>query len=237
MDRHEAILIIGPTGSGKTPLGDLIEERGLWNCPCAHFDFGRELRRIAAGGDPLFEPDEIAFIREVLDEGRLLEDEHFHIAWKILTAFIAERCRSEDADKTNRAPSAWTLPKATPSRRDGGRSAISAVNPLVVLNGLPRHIGQAGDVDCMVDIKTVIHLNCTPKVVVHRIQTNAGGDRTRRADDALAAVRKKLALFEERTRPLVEHYAALGANVVEIEIAPDTTPETVLATLEHQPDK
>ena len=210
MDRHEATLIIGPTGSGKTPLGELLEERGLCARPCRHFDFGRELRRVAAEtvegqaatSTSLFEPDEIAFIREVLDKGRLLEDEHFHIAWKILTAFIAERHAGH--------------------------------NDLIVLNGLPRHIGQAGDVDCMVEITAVIHLNCTPEVVVNRIQANAGGDRTRRTDDALAAVRKKLALFEERTRPLVKHYAALGANVVEIEITPDTTPEDIIACLEDK---
>ena len=218
LHKHEAILLIGPTGSGKTPLGELLEEHGLWGGPCAHFAFGRELRRIAAGpGRPepvegraataasLFEPDEIAFIREVLNEGRLLEDEHFHIAWKILTAFIAERHTGH--------------------------------GDLIVLNGLPRHIGQAGDVDCMVEIAAVVHLNCTPEVVVDRIQTNTGGDRTHRTDDALAAVRRKLALFDERTRPLVDHYAALGANIIEIDIAPGTTPDAVLATLERQQDK
>lgn len=205
MQRHEAILLIGPTGSGKTPLGDLLDERGVSGRPCAHFDFGRELRRVGRDGDPLFDPDEIASVRRVLDEGLLLENEHFHIVWKILTAFIAERCTGHD--------------------------------DLIVLNGLPRHIGQAGDVDCMVEIKTIVHLNCAPEVVLERIRTNAGGDRGHRADDAAAAVRKRLADFDERTRPLLEHYRALGANVVEVDIAPDTTPDAVLAPLERRPGK
>jgi adenylate kinase len=210
LDRHEAILLIGPTGSGKTPLGELLEESGLWGRPCAHFDFGRELRRVGRDGDPLFHPDEIAFIRRVLDEGLLLEDEHFHVAWKILTAFIAGRCRPEDG-------------------------ALAAHHsPLIVLNGLPRHVGQAGDVDCMVDVEAVIHLNCTPEVVLERIRTNAGGDRAHRADDALAAVRKRLADFGERTRPVVDHYAALGANIVEIEITPDTTPGDMMTSMEDK---
>jgi len=202
LDKHEAILLIGPTGSGKTPLGDLFEDRGLWGRPCAHFDFGRELRRIGRDGDPLFDPDEIAFIRRVLDEGLLLENEHFHVAWKILTAFIAGRC--------------------------------SGHNGLIVLNGLPRHVGQAGDVDCMVDVGAVVHLNCTPEAVLERIRTNAGGDRTRRADDALAAVRKRLADFDERTRPVLEHYRALGASVVEIDVAPDATSEDIMTSLEDR---
>ena len=200
MDKHEAILLIGPTGSGKTPLGDLLDERGLWGRPCAHFDFGRELRRIGRDGDPLFDPDEIAFIRRVLDEGLLLENEHFHVAWKILTAFIA------------------------------GRHA--GHNRLLVLNGLPRHVGQAGDVDCMVDVGAVIHLNCTPEVVLERIRTNAGGDRSRRADDVLAAVRKRLTDFDERTRPLVDHYRALGARGIEIEVARGTMPENIITCVE-----
>ncbi|MFH1730406.1 MAG: nucleoside monophosphate kinase [Planctomycetota bacterium] len=206
MDRHEAILLIGPTGSGKTPLGDLLEERGLRDRPCAHFDFGRELRRMARESDSLFDADEVAFIREVLEEGALLENEHFHVAEKILAAFLAGRL----------AP----------------RAAVRDPRPaLVVLNGLPRHIGQAANVDRIVDIRAVIHLNCTPEVVLERIRTNAGGDRARRADDELAAVRRKLALFKERTKPLVEHYAGAGASIAEIEVRAETSPEAVRAAL------
>ena len=204
MDRHEAILLIGPTGSGKTPLGDLLEERGLppSGRRCVHFDFGRELRRIAREDDALFDADEVAFIRDVLEEGALLENEHFHVAEKILTAFLAGRLG----------------PQA------GIRDPQSA---LVVLNGLPRHVGQAADVDRIVDIRAVIRLNCTPEIVLERIRTNAGGDRVRRADDDLAAVRSKLALFAERTKPLLAHYAARGATALEIEVTANTVPETV----------
>lgn len=204
MDRHEAILLIGPTGSGKTPLGDLLEERGLppSGRRCVHFDFGRELRRIAREDDSLFDADEVAFIRDVLEEGALLENEHFHVAEKILTAFLAGRLG----------------PQA------GIRDPQSA---LVVLNGLPRHVGQAADVDRIVDIRAVIRLNCTPEIVLERIRTNAGGDRVRRADDDLAAVRSKLALFAERTKPLLAHYAARGATALEIEVTANTVPETV----------
>ena len=42
-----ALLLIGPTGSGKTPLGELLERSGLWGRPCRHFDFGERMRRIA----------------------------------------------------------------------------------------------------------------------------------------------------------------------------------------------
>ncbi|MCX7427258.1 MAG: hypothetical protein NTW96_16720 [Planctomycetia bacterium] len=44
--RNDAMLLLGPTGSGKTPLGDLLERRGLGGRRCVHFDFGAHLRRI-----------------------------------------------------------------------------------------------------------------------------------------------------------------------------------------------
>ena len=49
MARPAALLLIGPTGSGKTPLGDLLDREGLWHRRCCHFDFGERMRRIVAG--------------------------------------------------------------------------------------------------------------------------------------------------------------------------------------------
>ncbi len=40
MKKQEAILFLGPTGSGKTPYGELIEWQGLGGRKCAHFYFG-----------------------------------------------------------------------------------------------------------------------------------------------------------------------------------------------------
>ena len=87
-----AMLLIGPTGSGKTPLGEAIEAGGVDGLRCVHFDFGLHLRRAADGGAGLLGDDEAAFVREMLEANRLLEDEHFHIAEKLLRAFLADRC-------------------------------------------------------------------------------------------------------------------------------------------------
>ena len=123
---HEAILLIGPTGSGKTPLGDVLEAKGLRDMLCRHFDFGVHLRRVACGeqaGGPLAR-HEIEVVRSVLQTGRLLEDERFAIAGKLLEHFLAEH---------------------------SGDNEI-----LLVLNGLPRHVGQAREIDSMLQVRTFI---------------------------------------------------------------------------------
>jgi adenylate kinase family enzyme len=201
MPRPKAVLLVGPTGSGKTPLGHEIERRGLWERTCHHFDFGAALRRFVACPEaaPCLGADDIAFLRSVLEDGALLEDEHFHIAEKILRAFVAER--------------------------------VAGPDDLLVLNGLPRHVGQAEDVDRLVDVEVVVDLSCLAEVVLERIRTNVGGDRAGRVDDSMDAVRRKLAIYTGRTAPLVEHYRARGARIESIAIAADTTAEAMWQAL------
>lgn len=197
MKRPSAILLVGPTGSGKTPLGEELERRGLGGRCCRHFDFGAQLRAVVGGSPPPgLSARDIEFLRGVLDRGALLEDEHFPIAETILQAFLT----------------------AHPADR-------------VVLNGLPRHVGQSKDVDRLVDVEVVVELQCSAQVVLERIRTNAGGDRADRIDDDLDAIRHKLAIFTDRTAPLIEHYRARGARIVSIPIAADTTAETAWQAL------
>jgi sugar/nucleoside kinase (ribokinase family)/adenylate kinase family enzyme len=195
--RPNAILLLGPTGSGKTPLGERIATQSPVAARFAHFDFGEHLRQIVARQTPdaVTTAADIAFLRSVLETGVLLEDEHSAIAERILRAFLAAHC---------------------PTPRNG-----------VVLNGLPRHEGQARRIDAIVDIQTVVSLECEPEIVVERIRRNTGGDRAGRNDDDLAAVRSKLALFAMRTAPLVAHYRGNGARIVAIRVTADTTPDAM----------
>ena len=201
MEKRQAILLLGPTGSGKTPLGELLDSHGLAGRRCLHFDFGQQLRLIAAAAQPPagLTQDQSDFVRSVLQTGALLEDEHFCIAEKILTGFLAER--------------------------NTGRG------DLVILNGLPRHIGQADAMDALLDVRALVVLNCDAATIVKRIHTNAGGDRAERTDDDIGFVRRKLDVFAQRTIPLVEHYAKLGAETKTIQIGPRTSADDVLAVL------
>ena len=180
---NTAILLIGPTGAGKTPLGQTLEFEGLGGRRCVHVDFGQLLRQAAAGQGPdTLSQDDLALIRRVLNCGALLEDEQFHVARKLVEGRLAEAGGDHD---------------------------------LVVLNGLPRHVGHARDVAA------------PPR------PPPPGGDRAARTDDHAQAVRGKLVLFAARTRPLIDHYRRAGARIITLDIGPATTPREAWEALDR----
>jgi adenylate kinase family enzyme len=189
----DALLLIGPTGSGKSPLGDLMEREGIGGRRCLHFDFGSRLRAVAEepGHPEGFDDGEHSFIRAVLEEGLLLENRHFPIAEKIVRHFLMEK--------------------------------KYAAGDLVILNGLPRHCDQARDMERLVNFRGLLVLNCCAEDVHARIRENSGGDRSGRDDDHLELVRKKLRIFSERTEPLIEHFASAGTAVVRTRVTPQST--------------
>ena len=89
---QRAVLLIGPTGSGKTPLGDWLEAHGLWGRRWHHFDFGARLRAaVAEGPSGRVSREEIQFLSDVLDKGVLLENEAFALVERVLDEFMARR--------------------------------------------------------------------------------------------------------------------------------------------------
>ena len=198
----EAILLLGPTGSGKTPLGQILEEWGLWGHTYLHFDFGDNLREIVACNKPdaFVGTDDIVLLRRMVREGLLLEDEHFLVAARILARFKARH---------SPGPSAW-----------------------IVFNGLPRHLGQAQALEGIVKVRTVIYLDCSAQVVAERIVRNVGGDRDHRDDDAPEAIRRKLAIFTQRTAPLLDHYRSHRVKIQTVEVGPRTTAEEMWRIIE-----
>jgi len=203
--RPRAVLLLGPTASGKTPLGDALEARGLWGRACVHFDFGRVLRACALGeGGWDVTRRERGLVASLLEAGALLEDEHFPIAEKLFRVFSAQRRVGSGA--------------------------------LMVLNGLPRHVGQAERMERLVRMLAVVHLRCPEETVFARIRRDAGGDRAARDDDDADRVGRKLAVFRERTEPLLAYYRERGVPLIPLEVGPETTAEAMRAELErHAP--
>ncbi len=201
MTRQQAILLVGPTGAGKTPLGDWLQAHGLWRRCCHHFDFGSNLRDVAAGQGNGFTAEEMCFIQELVEKGALLENETFHLALRILVGFVAHRqVQPED---------------------------------LLVMNGLPRHSGQAEALADYLQFVAIVQMECSAEIVWERLQCNAGGDRTDRTDDAVALVERKLAVFAERTQPLLTWYQQLGVPLVPIAVGVQTLPSDILPLLER----
>lgn len=200
--RLGALLLLGPTGSGKTPLGDCLERRGLWNRRCFHFDFGANLRRVADEGGHGLSASDLETVRDALRRNALLEDSQFPIAERILADFIL--------------------------RRDvqGG--------DLLVLNGLPRHVGQAEAIDRLLRVRLVIALDCPSETVLSRIAGNTGGDRAGRQDDSPAEIARKLEIYRSRTVPLLDRYAAEGVQIAAFDVEESTRPERLAGLVEKR---
>jgi len=200
--RRTAVLLIGPTGSGKTPLGEFLRTHGLWGRDCRHFDFGAQLRRVAALPRPPshLSRSDFAVIRRVLAAGTLLQDRQFPVALKTLK---------------------WFLSSAAPS----GES-------IIVMNGLPRHVGQARGLRAVLDVMLVVNLSCPPCTAFSRIGHNVGRDRTGRNDSSREAVAKRLRIFMKRTLPLLDYYRSLGVPVLTVRTDTRTTPRKVFQRLE-----
>ncbi|MDH4162780.1 MAG: nucleoside monophosphate kinase [Nitrospirota bacterium] len=189
----DAILLFGPTGAGKSPLGDTIACRGFFGRRAYHLDFGSELRSIANANrsSSRYSDSELAFVRGVLDRGLLLENEHFVLARKIISLFLERSC--------------------------------FASGDILVLNGIPRHVGQAKDLSTIAIVHALIVLDCSLDSILCRLTSNVGGDRTGRIDDHKDLVGRKLQIFIERTQPLIEHYAQEGSMIYRLPVTDAST--------------
>jgi len=197
----DAILLLGPTGVGKSPLGDALANIGLFGRQCHHLDFGSELRLVESRGmaSAEYSRAELDFIHGVLVRGLLLENEHFSLAEKIFSLFL-DRVRFSQSD-------------------------------VLILNGIPRHIGQARDIAKIARIHALIVLDCSVDAVFCRIRENVGGDRIDRADDNKELIEKKLLLFKERTAPLINYFESKGCIVYRLEISGTTTTDRAYRVL------
>lgn len=77
---------------------------------------------------------------------------------------------------------------------------------LLVLDGVPRNLAQARLMDEHIDALHVVHLDCSNDAeMIERLKKRAL--REKRADDAKEEViRRRLVIYREETRPLLEFY-------------------------------
>jgi len=77
---------------------------------------------------------------------------------------------------------------------------------VLVLDGIPRNVGQAEIMDEMIDVKKVFHLSCPNRdALFARLKKRALKDN--RLDDANEEVIiRRLATYEAESKPVLEHY-------------------------------
>jgi adenylate kinase len=76
----------------------------------------------------------------------------------------------------------------------------------LVLDGIPRNVGQAELMDPFIDVKRVFHLSCPDRnKIVARLKRRAIKDN--RLDDANEEViRQRLDTYQRESKPLLDHY-------------------------------
>ena len=204
MEKYKAILLIGATGTGKTPFGQQLETQNLWGKRYHHFDFGEQLRLSVSGKQKVLTQAEVEKIEILLKSNSLLEDSDFGIAEKLLSQFIQN-------------------------------NTVSAEKDIIVLNGLPRHTGQAEAVSSTLDIELIIHFAADASTIKDRIAYNSGGDRTERTDDSIEEIENKLKIYRENTLPLTSYYKNMDKTVLEIDVDIDTIPLFIIQELKSMP--
>ena len=214
MDQVDAILLIGPTGSGKTPLGQALQHAGFSGRKVYHFDFGEHLRKASSSKSTIYglSGKESQLIKRLLSENKLLPDGSLAIAKKIITGFMSN----------------WK-PSTVPRQR-------STVNdqPIILLNGYPRNIRQAAMIDKVVRMMAVIELSASTEVVMARIKRDTGGDRAGRVDDARAEIRRKLRIFKKETKPVIAYYRARKVLILKVNVGIGSTALQMLAAIKRK---
>lgn len=78
---------------------------------------------------------------------------------------------------------------------------------VLVLDGIPRNVGQASIMDEMIDVQKVFHLSCPNREALYsRLKKRALKDN--RLDDANEEViKRRLETYENESKPVLEHYS------------------------------
>lgn len=77
---------------------------------------------------------------------------------------------------------------------------------VLVLDGIPRNVAQAGIMDDLIDVQKVFHLSCPNRAALFaRLKKRALKDN--RLDDANEEViKRRLQTYETESKPVLEHY-------------------------------
>lgn len=102
---------------------------------------------------------------------------------------------------------------------------------LLVLDGIPRNRHQAQLMDKHIDVLQVIHLTCTnEEEMIHRMRKRALKEN-RHDDTQPEVIRKRMALYHDETRPVLEHYSDERIANIDANQSPAEVLEQILRVL------
>jgi adenylate kinase len=101
----------------------------------------------------------------------------------------------------------------------------------LVLDGIPRNIGQARIMENIIEVKKVFHLSCPDRpALVTRLKKRALKEN--RFDDANEEViRRRLATYDEESRPVLEFYGPQLIKEIDATQTPVQVISEILATV------
>ena len=102
---------------------------------------------------------------------------------------------------------------------------------LLLLDGIPRSLGQAKILDPLIDVLTIVHLVCPDEDrLVSRIQRRA--EKQGRHDDAdESVIRRRLDVYNRETSPVLGHFEASIVHNVDATGLPIQVTQRVLNTI------
>ena len=105
---------------------------------------------------------------------------------------------------------------------------------MLVLDGIPRNVGQAKIMDEMIDVKKVFHLSCPNReTLFHRLKKRALKDN--RLDDANEEViKRRLDIYETESKPVLSYYSKELITVVDATQPPAKVLLDILAERERR---
>ena len=101
----------------------------------------------------------------------------------------------------------------------------------LVLDGIPRNVGQAKIMEEMIDVKKVFHLSCPDRdTLFSRLKKRALKDN--RLDDANDhVIQRRLAIYEEESKPVLLHYPKGAITTVDATQPPSKVLLDILASV------
>lgn len=98
----------------------------------------------------------------------------------------------------------------------------------LVLDGFPRTLSQAGSLGVNLDL--IIHMTLPPQLIIDRLVARG------RYDDKPDSIKKRVLIYEEKTKSILNYYEEKGVKIVTLDNSPpiDQVRKSIDGLLENQ---